>query len=124
MANFPQGGNGHNEAERAGSTAGGAASGTVPGSQHGSEAMAAAKEKAALARDQLTVGVADAFDTSKEAARQAKIVLDEKLEGLMDSGKDVLGQAEELIRSRPWASFGVAFAAGYLIAKMTRSSKD
>ena len=118
MANIPQGGNGHNEAERAGSIGGASMSGGTASS--GSDAMHAAKEKAALARDQLTVGMADALDTSKEAARQAKVVLDEKLEGLMDSGKDVLGQAEELIRSRPWASFGVAFAAGYLIAKMTR----
>ena len=81
---------------------------------------AAVREKAALARDQLTVGVADAVDSGMEAARTAKAVLDQKLEGLIDSGKDVVDQAEELIRTRPWASFGVAFAAGYLIAKLTR----
>jgi ElaB/YqjD/DUF883 family membrane-anchored ribosome-binding protein len=80
----------------------------------------AVREKAALARDQLTVGVADAVDSGMEAARTAKAVLDQKLEGLIDSGKDVVDQAEELIRTRPWASFGVAFAAGYLIAKLTR----
>lgn len=81
-------------------------------------------EKAALARDQLTVGVADAVESGVEAARNAKAVLDEKLDGLIDSGKDVIDQAEELIRTRPWVSFGAAFAAGYLIAKLTRSSKD
>lgn len=80
----------------------------------------AVREKAALARDQLTVGVADAVDSGMEAARTAKAVLDQKLEGLIDSGKDVVDQAEDLIRTRPWASFGVAFAAGYLIAKLTR----
>jgi ElaB/YqjD/DUF883 family membrane-anchored ribosome-binding protein len=79
------------------------------------------REKAALARDQLTVGVADAVDSGMEAARNAKAVLDDKLEGLIDSGKDVIDQAEELIRTRPWVSFGAAFAAGYLIAKLTRS---
>ena len=79
------------------------------------------REKAALARDQLTVGVADAVDSGLEAARTAKAVLDQKLDGLIDSGKDVIDQAEELIRTRPWASFGAAFAAGYLIAKLTRS---
>jgi ElaB/YqjD/DUF883 family membrane-anchored ribosome-binding protein len=83
--------------------------------------VAAAREKAALARDQLTVGVADAVDSGLEAARTAKAVLDQKLDGLIDSGKDVIDQAEELIRTRPWASFGAAFAAGYLIAKLTRS---
>lgn len=82
-------------------------------------------EKAALARDQLTVGVADAVNSGVDAAKAAKTVIDEKLEGLIDSSKDVIDQAEDLIRSRPWVAFGSAFAAGYLIAKLTRSaSKD
>lgn len=88
---------------------------------NGGARLEAAREKAALARDQLTVGVADAVDSGMEAARNAKAALDEKFEGLIDSGKDVIDQAEELIRSRPWVSFGAAFAAGYLIAKLTRS---
>ncbi len=80
-------------------------------------------EKAALARDQVTVGVADAVESGMEAARSAKALLDEKFEGLIDSGKDVIDQAEDLIRERPWVSFGAAFAAGYLIAKLTRSKE-
>ncbi len=83
--------------------------------------VANALDKAALARDQVTVGVADAVNSGVEAAKNAKAVLDEKLEGLIDSGKDVIDQAEDLIRSRPWVSFGAAFAAGYLIAKLTRT---
>lgn len=79
-------------------------------------------EKAALARDQLTVGVADAVNSGVDAAKAAKTVIDEKLEGLIDSSRDVIDQAEDLIRSRPWVAFGSAFAAGYLIAKLTRSS--
>lgn len=81
---------------------------------------ARAAEKISLARDHLTVGVADAVNDGMAAAKEAKAVLDEKLDSLIDSGKDVIDQAEDLIRSRPWASFGVAFAAGYLIAKLTR----
>ena len=50
-----------------------------------------------------------------------KAALAQKLDGLIDSGKDVIDQAEEIIRTRPWVSFGAAFAAGYLIAKLTRS---
>jgi ElaB/YqjD/DUF883 family membrane-anchored ribosome-binding protein len=84
-------------------------------------AVSNAIDKAALARDHITVGVADAVNSGVEAAKNAKAVLDEKLEGLIDSGKDVIDQAEDLIRSRPWVSFGAAFAAGYLIAKLTRS---
>lgn len=91
------------------------------GNGNGAQGVSAAREKAALARDQLTVGVADAVDSGMEAARTAKAVLDQKLDGLIDSGKDVIDQAEELIRTRPWVSFGAAFAAGYLIAKLTRS---
>lgn len=84
-------------------------------------AVSAAIDKAALTRDQITVGVADAVNSGVDAAKHAKAVLDEKLEGLIDSGKDVIDQAEDLIRSRPWVSFGAAFAAGYLIAKLTRT---
>ena len=85
------------------------------------DSSASPLERAALARDQITVGVADAVNSGVDAAKHAKAVLDEKLEGLIDSGKDVIDQAEDLIRSRPWVSFGAAFAAGYLIAKLTRS---
>ena len=84
-------------------------------------AVSNAIDKAALARDHITVGVADAVNSGVEAAKNAKAVLDEKLEGLIDSGKDVIDQAEDLIRTRPWVSFGAAFAAGYLIAKLTRT---
>ncbi len=87
-------------------------------------AVGNAIDKAALARDHITVGVADAVNSGVEAAQKAKAVLDEKLEGLIDSGKDVIDQAEDLIRSRPWVAFGSAFAAGYLIAKLTRHSKE
>ena len=81
-----------------------------------------AGEHLGLARDHITVGVADAVNSGVDAAREAKADLDDKLDKLLDQSKDLLGQAEDLIRSRPWASFGAAFAAGYLIAKLTRRS--
>ena len=89
-------------------------------SNNSESSTARTAEKIALARDHITVGVADAVNDGMAAAKEAKAVLDEKLDSLIDSGKDVIDQAEDLIRSRPWASFGVAFAAGYLIAKLTR----
>ncbi len=73
-----------------------------------------------LARDHITVGVADAVNAGADAAREVKADLDDKLESLVEQGKDMLDQAEDLIRTKPWASFGVAFAAGYLIAKFAR----
>ena len=79
-----------------------------------------ASEHLGLARDHITVGVADAVNSGVDAAREAKAELDVKLDKMLDQSKDLLGQAEELIRSRPWASFGVAFAAGFLIARLGR----
>ena len=79
-----------------------------------------AKENLGEARDALKSGVSDALDASAAAAREAKAEIDEKLHGLLDQGKAMLGQAEDLIRSKPLASFGVAFAAGYLVAALTR----
>ncbi|MFY2762914.1 hypothetical protein [Arenimonas sp. MALMAid1274] len=79
-----------------------------------------AKENLGEARDALKSGVSEALDASAAAAREAKAEIDEKLHGLLDQGKAMLGQAEDLIRSKPLASFGVAFAAGYLVAALTR----
>jgi hypothetical protein len=89
-------------------------------SNNGETPARSATDKIALARDHITVGVADAVNDGMAAAKEAKAVLEDKLDSLIDSGKDVIDQAEDLIRTRPWASFGVAFAAGYLIAKLTR----
>lgn len=80
----------------------------------------AAKENLGEARDALKSGVTDALDATAAAANEAKAELEDKLQGLLDQGKGMLTQAEELIRSKPLASFGVAFAAGYLVAALTR----
>lgn len=79
-----------------------------------------AKENLGEARDALKSGVAEAVDAGAAAAREAKAELDERLEGLLEQGKGLMTQAEDLIRSKPLASFGVAFAAGYLVAALTR----
>jgi ElaB/YqjD/DUF883 family membrane-anchored ribosome-binding protein len=91
---------------------------TKPETSH----LQTAGEHLGLARDHVTVGVADAVNASVDAAREVKAEISDKLDDLLDQGKDMLAQAEELIASRPLASFGVAFAAGYLIAKLTRRS--
>ena len=46
----------------------------------------------------------------------------EQVDALMDKGKDLIDSAADLIRERPLASFGVAFAAGWIIAKLARSN--
>ena len=80
----------------------------------------AAKENLGDARDALKTGVNDALGATAAAANEAKAELEDKLQGLLDQGKGMLTQAEDLIRSKPLASFGVAFAAGYLVAALTR----
>ena len=82
--------------------------------------LEAARENLGEARDALKSGVSDALDAGAAAAREAKAELDDKLQGLLDQGKGLLTQAEDLIRSKPLASFGVAFVAGYLVAALTR----
>ena len=48
----------------------------------------------------------------------------EQVDALMDKGRDLIDSAADLIRERPLASFGVAFAAGWIIAKLARSGGD
>ena len=73
-----------------------------------------ANVKAELA-DSALAGLA-AAELSGEAAR-------EQMDALMDKGRDLIDSAAELIRERPLAAFGVAFAAGWIISKLGRSDK-
>ena len=82
--------------------------------------LQAAGEQLGVARDQIIVGVADAVNSGVDAAREAKAKVSENLDSLLDQGKDLMGQAGEVIRSRPWATVGVALATGYLIAKLSK----
>ena len=45
------------------------------------------------------------------------------MDALLDKGRDLLDSAAELIRERPLASFGVAFAAGWLVAALSRRDR-
>lgn len=79
-----------------------------------------ARENLGEARDALKAGVGEAMEAGAAAAKEARAELDEKLQGLLEQGRGMLDQAEDLIRSKPLASFGIAFAAGYLVAALTR----
>ena len=80
----------------------------------------ATKENLGEARDALKSSITDALSATAAAANEAKAEIEDKIQGLLDQGKGMLVQAEDLIRSKPLASFGVAFAAGYLVAALTR----
>ena len=93
-------------------------------------AGSAVKDAAGLAGDELRLGKANvkaeladsalaglaAAELSGEAAR-------EQMDALMDKGRDLIDSASDLIRERPLASFGVAFAAGWLVAALTRRDR-
>lgn len=65
--------------------------------------------------DSALAGIA-AAEVGGEAAR-------EQMDALMDKGRDLVDSAAELIRERPLASFGVAFAAGWLVAALSRRDR-
>lgn len=90
----------------------------------------ALKGAAVSAGDELRLGKAnlksDLADTALAgiaAAEQAGHAAGEQVDLLMDKGRDLIESAAELVRERPLASFGVAFAAGWIIAKLGRSDK-
>lgn len=93
-----------------------------------SAAGVAIKGAAGAASDELRIGKAsvraELSDTALSglaAAESGGAAAKEQVDALMDKGKDLIDSAAELIRERPLASFGVAFAAGWIIAKLGRS---
>ena len=87
----------------------------------------AVKGAASAAGDELKLGKANVkaelSDTALaglSAAEFGGAAAKEQVDALLDKGKDLVDSAAELIRERPLASFGVAFAAGWIIAKLAR----
>lgn len=96
-----------------------------------SAAGQAVKGAAGAAGDELRLGKAnlkselsDSALSGLAAAELGGAAAKEQVDALMDKGKDLIDSAAELIRERPLASFGVAFAAGWIIAKLGRSGND
>ena len=97
--------------------------------QAAGHAGVALKGAASAAGDEMRLGKANVKSELAEsalsgiaAAEVATAAGREQVDALMDKGRDLLESASELIRERPLASFGVAFATGWLIAKLARSS--
>ena len=98
--------------------------------QAASAAGGAIKSAASAAGDELRVGkaqvkseLADGAVAGLGAAEHLGGATGEQVNALMDKGRDLLDSAAELIRERPLAAFGVAFAAGWIISKLGRSDK-
>lgn len=93
-----------------------------------SAAGVAVKGAAGAATDELKLGranvkseLADSALAGLAAAESGSAAAREQMDALMDKSRDLVDSAAELIRERPLASFGVAFAAGWVIAKLARS---
>lgn len=97
--------------------------------QAASAAGEAIKGASSVAGDELRLGkaqvkseLADSALAGIAAAENLGDAAREQMDVLMDKSRDVLDSASELIRERPLTAFGIAFAAGWLIAKVARSS--
>jgi ElaB/YqjD/DUF883 family membrane-anchored ribosome-binding protein len=86
-------------------------------------AASAAGEEMRLGKAQVKSELADGALAGIAALEQAGAASREQMDALMDKGRDLVDSAAELIRERPIASFGVAFATGWIIAKLARSGR-
>ena len=87
-------------------------------------AASAAGDEMKLGKAQMKSELADGALAGISAGEHLGGAAGEQMNALMDKSRDLIDSAAELIREKPLASFGVAFAAGFLIAKLTRSSHD
>ena len=95
-----------------------------------SAAFVCATRDGAFQRQHVVDVVADADDpihtvgdiAAFRALRLSGSESGEQVDVLMDKGRDLIDSASELIRERPLASFGMAFATGWIISKLGRSS--
>jgi len=99
-------------------SAAGAASDAVRG------AASAAGDELRLGKANVKAELSDSALAGLAAAEVGGAAAKEQVDALMDKGRDLLDSASDLIRERPLASFGVAFAAGWIIAKLARSGGD
>lgn len=84
-------------------------------------ATAAAGDEVRLGKANLKADLADSALAGIAALEEGGAAAGEQVDQLLDKGRDLIDSAADLIRERPIASFGVAFAAGWIIAKLARS---
>ena len=86
-------------------------------------AASAAGDELRLGRANVKAELADSGLAGLAAAELGGDAAREQMDALMDKGRDLIDSAAELIRERPLASFGVAFAAGWLVAALSRRDR-
>src|SRR5690606_1050849 len=90
----------------------------------------AVRSAASAAGDELKLGRANVKGDLADSALSGLGALEdlgeagrEQLDHVLDKSRDLVDSAADLSRERPLASFGVAFAAGWIIAKLARGSR-
>ena len=73
--------------------------------------------------EQVKAELSGSATAGRNAASHIGDATSEQVDALMEKGRDLIDSAAELIRERPLAAFGVAFAAGWIISKLGRSDK-
>ena len=86
-------------------------------------AAVAAGDEMKLGKAQMKSELADGALAGLDAAGHAGAASKEQVDALVDKGRDLVESAADLIRERPLAAFGVAFAAGWIISRLGRSDK-
>ena len=84
----------------------------------------AAGDELRLGRANVKAELADSALSGLAAAELSGEAAREQMDALMDKVRDLIDSAAELIREKPLAAFGVAFAAGWLISRLTRGGGD
>lgn len=92
------------------------------------DAGTAVKNAANVATDELKLGratvksdLADSAIAGLAAVEEGQAAAKEQYDVLLDKGRDLVDSAADMIRERPIAAFGTAFAAGWILAKLARS---
>ena len=83
----------------------------------------AAGDEMRLGKAEMKAELAQGALSGITAAEHMGAAAGEQMDVLMDKGRDLIDSAAELIRERPLAAFGAAFAAGWIISKLGRSDK-
>lgn len=86
-------------------------------------AAGAAGDEMKLGKAQVKSELADGALAGIGAGEHLGGAAGEQVDALMEKGRDLIDSAAELIRERPLAAFGVAFAAGWIISRLGRSDK-
>lgn len=82
----------------------------------------AATQEFKVGQNKLKSELSDGAHAGRAAASYGGAIAKEQADALLEKSRDLIDSATDLIRERPIASFGVAFAAGWIIAKLARSS--